>query len=143
MALPYTLTPAFTAAVDELIQDHTVPDDTLHARAKQFLEVFDDDEVSVQPAWSQRITTRPLFTTRGLFTAMYDVADELKFVTGKRYVSAAICVCGEHAARTHAAAGAETRREALVRAFHELSSTWAAFLLWPCEYLPRSVAFTY
>ncbi|PIL26582.1 hypothetical protein GSI_12340 [Ganoderma sinense ZZ0214-1] len=35
---------------------------------------------------------------------MYQVADELGLVAGKRYVPTAIRVCAEHAARAHAAA---------------------------------------
>ncbi|PIL26603.1 hypothetical protein GSI_12361 [Ganoderma sinense ZZ0214-1] len=34
---------------------------------------------------------------------MYEAVDELGMTEGKRYVSAAICVCAEHAARAHAA----------------------------------------
>ncbi|PIL26592.1 hypothetical protein GSI_12350 [Ganoderma sinense ZZ0214-1] len=131
MALPYTLTPGFIEAVDNLIQDTAVPDSALHSRSKQYLDIFDDATV-VRPVWSQRIRVPSPFTTPGLFNAMFQIADELGLAAGKRYVSAAICVCAEHAARAHAAAGADSElRGALVRALHQLSSTWAAFLLWP------------
>ncbi|KAM5539560.1 hypothetical protein V8D89_006669 [Ganoderma adspersum] len=140
MALPYTLTTDFTEAVDNLTQDATLTDTTLHSRAQGYLEVFNDAstgaQVNLGPAWAERIhEASPLyhpFSTPSLFNAMYEVADELGLVAGRRYVSAAICVCGEHAARADGAADLESKPQAaLVRALHQLSSTWMAFLFWP------------
>ncbi|KAM5539562.1 hypothetical protein V8D89_006671 [Ganoderma adspersum] len=133
--VPYTLTPEFTQAVDNLIRDVTVSDTTLHSRAQQYLDVLKGtNHVQHYPAWAERIhqasSYPPPFTTPRLFNTVYQVADELGLVAGRRYVSAAICVCAEHAARADAGTGPD-ERAALVRAFHELSSTWAAFLLWP------------
>ena len=154
MALPYTLTPDFSRAVDNLIQDAALSDSTLHSRAARYLDVFRDSNLKTShgsvhpgPLWAERIyKTSPLspsFTTPRLFSAMYEVADELGLVAGRRYVSAAICVCGEHAAPVDgdgAAGGAralnlDSEQADLVRAvLHQLSSLWAAFVLWPCEY---------
>ena len=133
----YTLTPDFTQAVDNLIRDVIVPDTTLYSRAQQYLNVFNEsNSLQHSPTWAERIYEaaphRPPFTTPRFFDTLYQVADELGLVAGRRYVSAAICVCAEHAARADAPAGPDARA-ALVRALHELSSTWAAFLLWPCE----------
>ena len=133
----YTLTLQFTQAVDNLIRDVTVPNTTLYSRAQQYLEVFNEsNHVQHCPAWAERIHQaaphRPPFTTPRFFNTLYQVADELRLVAGRRYVSAVICVCAEHAARADAATGPDARA-GLVRALHELSSTWAAFLLWPCE----------
>ena len=133
----YTLTPDFTQAVDNLIRDVIVPDTTLYSRAQQYLNVFNEsNSLQHSPTWAERIYEaaphRPPFTTPRFFDTLYQVADELGLVAGWRYVSAAICVCAEHAARADAPAGPDARA-ALVRALHELSSTWAAFLLWPCE----------
>ncbi|KAM5539557.1 hypothetical protein V8D89_006666 [Ganoderma adspersum] len=135
--VPYTLTLDFSRAVDNLIRDVTVPDTTLHSRAQQCLEAFNEsNHVQHCPSWAERIhkasSYPPPFTTPRFFNTMYQVADELGLVAGRRYVSAAICVCAEHATRADAATGPD-ERAALVRALHELSSTWAAFLLWPCE----------
>ena len=147
MALPYTLTPDFSRAVDNLIQDAALSDSTLHSRAARYLDVFRDSNLKTShgsvhpgPLWAERIyKTSPLspsFTTPRLFSAMYEVADELGLVAGRRYVSAAVCACGEHATQADGTAGPESTEQAdLVRAeLHRLSSTWAAFLLWPCEY---------
>ncbi|KAI0801456.1 hypothetical protein C8Q74DRAFT_1365055 [Fomes fomentarius] len=54
---------------------------------------------------------------------MYQIADELDLVSGKRYVSAAICASADHAV----ASGGTT----LVQALEQLASAWAAYLLWP------------
>ena len=134
---PYTLTPQFTQAVDNLIRDVTICDTSLYSRAQQYLDVFNEsNHVQHLPAWAERIhkmsSYRPPFTTPRFFDTLYQVADELGLVAGRRYVSAAICVCAEHAARADAPAGPD-ERAALAQAVHELSSTWAAFLLWPCE----------
>ena len=155
MALPYTLTPDFPRAVDNLIQDTALSDSSLHSRAARCLDVFHDSgleaashgSVHSGPPWAERIHKAsphfPPFTTPKLFSAMYEVADELGLVAGRRYVSAAICVCGEHAAPVDgdgAAGGAralnlDSEQADLVRAvLHQLSSLWAAFVLWPCEY---------
>ena len=147
MALPYTLTPDFPRAVDNLIQDAALSDSSLHSRAARYLDVFSDSNFETSqgflhpgPLWAERIhksyPLSPPFTTPSLFSAMYEVADELGLVAGKRYVSAAICVCGEHATQADAVAGLESTEQAdLVREeLHQLSSTWAAFFLWPCEY---------
>ena len=141
MALPYTLTADFTEAVDNLTQDANLTDTTLHSRAQRYLEVFNDAsiaQVNLRPAWAERIYEASPhyhpFSTSSLFNAMYEVADELGLVAGRRYVSAAICVCGEHATRADGAADPESKPQAaLVRALHQLSSTWMAFLFWPCE----------
>ena len=147
MALPYTLTPDFSRAVDNLIQDAALSDSTLHSRAARYLDDFSESNFEASqgfvhpgPPWAERIhKVSPLsspFTTWSLFCAMYEVADELGLVAGRRYVSAAVCACGEHATRADDAAGPQSTEQAdLVRAaLHQLSSTWAAFLLWPCEY---------
>ena len=149
MALPYTLTSDFLIAVNNLIQDAAVSDSTLHSRAEGYLDVFRLTESNFEasqgsvhpgPPWAERIhkasPLSPPFTTPSLFSAMYEVADELGLVAGRRYVSAAVCACGEHATQADGTAGPESTEQAdLVRAeLHRLSSTWAAFLLWPCEY---------
>ncbi|KAM5539563.1 hypothetical protein V8D89_006672 [Ganoderma adspersum] len=149
MALPYTLTPDFPRAVDNLIQDAAVSDSTLHSRAQCYLDVFSKlnsshGSVHPGPAWAERIhkasPLSPPFTTPNLFSAMYEVADELGLVAGRRYVSTAVCVCGEHAARADAdgatgGAGAQNfhsgRADEVRAALHHLASAWAAFLLWP------------
>ena len=139
--VPYTLSPQFLQAVDNFVCDVTVPDTTLYSRAQQYLDVFNEtNDAQHCPKWAERIhqafSHRPPFTTPRFFNTLYQVADELGLTAGRRYVSAAICVCAEHAARADAPAGPD-ERAALVRALHELSSTWAAFLLWPCESATR------
>ena len=147
MALPYALTPDFPRAVDNLIQDTALSDSSLHSRAQRYLDVFSDSHLNTShgsvhpgPPWAERIhkasPLSPPFTTSCLFSAMYEIADELGLVAGRRYVSAAVCACGEHATQADASAGLEfTERADLVRTgLHQLSSTWAAFFLWPCEY---------
>lgn len=141
MALSHTLTADFTEAVDDLVKDVTIPDSTLHSRAQRYLHVFHEAnavQVKRWPAWAEHFreaSAPPLFTTPNLFGVMYEVADELGLVAGKRYVSAAICVCGEHFAHAGEAAdpNPEEQAEHLAQALHQLSSTWVAFLLWPCE----------
>ncbi|KAI1784191.1 hypothetical protein LXA43DRAFT_243424 [Ganoderma leucocontextum] len=139
--VPHALTGTgeFTEAVDDLMQDPAVPNSTLHSHAQRHLQVFRETnpiQVDRGPAaWAERIhkasPRRPRFTTRKLFNAMYSITDELGLVAGKRYVSAAICACGEHAGREPAGPPMED----LAQAHHQLSSIWAVFLLWPREFL--------
>ena len=102
MALPYTLTPDFPRAIDNLTQDSAVSDSSLYSRAARYLDVFHDSDLKTShgsvhpgPAWAERIRkASPLsssspFTTPKLFSAMYEIADELGLVAGRRYVSAA------------------------------------------------------
>ena len=69
------------------------------------------------------------------------VADERGLAAGRHYVSAAICVCSEHVARVTATGrpdpNLQQRAVELAQALHELSSTWLAFFLWPCEFSTR------
>lgn len=144
--LPHTLTAEFTEAVDDLMQDAAIADSTLHSRAQRYLEVFGNESNTALehgPAWAERIykssPRRTRLTTPRLFDAMYQIADELGVVAGKRYVSAAICACGEHAGIPGEASGPQALRAeqaaGLARALHQLSSTWVAFVLWPSEFL--------
>ncbi|KAI1783447.1 hypothetical protein LXA43DRAFT_1046745 [Ganoderma leucocontextum] len=125
------LTAEFTEAVDALIHNTRIPDDALHARAHQHLDVLTGQLSG--PSWAERIQKTiphvPAFTTLRLFHALYHTADELCLVSGKRYVSAAIlCACGDRV--TPATVGVAPEGN-LVQALDHLASTWAAFLLWP------------
>ncbi len=145
MVLPHTLTLEFMEAVDNLIHDTNILDSTLHSRAQQYLEVFNESNPvqHASPTWVERIykssPRRTRLTTPRLFDAMYQIADELGVVAGKRYLSAAICASGEHAGIPGEASGPQALRAeqaaGLARALHQLSSTWVAFVLWPSEFL--------
>ena len=79
------------------------------------------------------------YTSKKMLNAMFEAADELNLHAGKRYVSATICAC----ASGIVAAGdidkpGSVRDEAtavdhLARALEGLATTWAAYMLWPCE----------
>ena len=137
------LTAEFTQVVDALIQDASLSDDALCARAHHSLEVLAESSESNSahlngPPWARRIQKAipqcPAFSTLHLLRALYFVADELGLVAGKRYVSASICVCADRAAAVNPQGQwtAETNLR-LVGALDDLASTWAAFVLWPCE----------
>ncbi|PIL26573.1 hypothetical protein GSI_12331 [Ganoderma sinense ZZ0214-1] len=118
--IPYTVTAEFTQAVDNLIQDSSVLDAALHSRAQQYLEVFNESssfQVQHGPAWAERIYRAsphlPLFTSLGLFNAMYLIADELGLGAGKRVKR------GRQ--RVWLGPSMTSRRPV----------TWAAFVLWP------------
>nr|VWP01235.1 NAD-dependent protein deacylase (EC (Regulatory protein SIR2 homolog) [Ganoderma boninense] len=128
------LTAEFTEAVDALIQDTSLPNNALNARARRYLKLVTDLQLR-GPPWAARIQTAipkvPAFCTLQLIASLYAVADELKLVAGKRYVSATICVCGDRT--IPAAMGAPEGQSItnLVQALDAIASTWAAFLLWP------------
>ena len=130
------LTAKFIEAADALMQDPHISDDTLHTRAIQYLDVLTESNPAQLngPLWAERIQKVipqiPAFSTLRLFQALYSTADELGLASGKRYVSATICACG-----TLAAVGDPTDSD-LVQALDHVSSTWAAFVLWPCERIP-------
>ncbi|KAI1782441.1 hypothetical protein LXA43DRAFT_1051222 [Ganoderma leucocontextum] len=137
MALPLSWTAGFTRAVDNVLHDSDlVGDATLHSRARHTLKVFDESgpvELCRRHKWAERIheatPRRPIFTTRKLFDAMYQTADELSLVAGKRYVSAAICTCADHVA--NAGGTSEGQAILLAEVLSQLSTIWAAFVLWP------------
>ncbi|KAI1783438.1 hypothetical protein LXA43DRAFT_1125117 [Ganoderma leucocontextum] len=138
MALPLSWTAGFTRAIDNVLHDSDVVDDVLHSRARQCLEVLDtsshhDVELFNGLEWAKRIhqaaPRRPVFTAKKLFNAMYRIADELSLVAGKRYVSAAICTCAGHVA--NAGGTSEEQAALLAEVLGQLSTIWAAFILWP------------
>ncbi|KAI1786282.1 hypothetical protein LXA43DRAFT_74284 [Ganoderma leucocontextum] len=137
MALPLSWTAGFTRAVDNVLHDSDlVGDATLHSRARHTLKLFDESgpvELCRRLKWAERIheatPRRPIFTTRKLFDAMYQTADELSLVAGKRYVSAAICTCADHVA--NAGGTSEGQATLLAEVLSQLSTIWAAFVLWP------------
>lgn len=140
MVLPRTLTAEFIEAVDNLVRDATVLDSTLHSCARQCLEVFSGTNPAQRsPPWAEHVhkisPSWTMFTTPELFDAMYQIADELDLVSGKRYVSAAICVCAERGVSEAGDSRADSEQATrLAEALHRLSSTWVAFVLWPCEF---------
>ncbi|PIL26333.1 hypothetical protein GSI_12089 [Ganoderma sinense ZZ0214-1] len=130
------LTAEFTEAVDALIQDTSLSNKALKARALRYLSLLPKDKLS-GPPWAQRIQKAipkaAVFSTFHLFVALYAVADELKLVAGKRYVSATICACYDRAISA-APVGSEHENQSttnLIQALDEVASTWAAFVLWP------------
>ena len=117
----------FIEAADALMQDLDISDDTLYTRAIQYLNVLTEPN-SVQlngPLWAEHIQKVipeiPAFSTLRLFQALYYTADELGLASGKRYVSATICACGDRI--TLAAVGDATKPD-LVQALDDVSSTW-------------------
>ena len=133
----------FIEAADALTQDPDISDDTLYTHAIQYLDVLaaSDSAQLSGPSWAERIQKVipeiPAFSTLRLFQALYYTADELGLASGKRYVSATICACGDRV--TLAAVGDATKPD-LVQALDDVSSIWAAFVLWPCEWTPRYVS---
>ena len=139
-------TAEFTEAVDTLIRDTSISDDALHARARQCLDLLTESNPGQLggPLWARRIQTVipqiPAFSTFRLFNALYTTADKLRLVAGKRYVSATICACRDRT--IPGAVSPDGQWTNLVQALDDVASTWAAFVLWPCEstfrYLPSA-----
>ena len=140
-------TAEFTEAVDTLVRDASISDDALHARARQCLDLLTESNPAqlTGPPWAQRIQSvipqMPAFSTLRLFNALYTTADKLRLVAGKRYVSATICACRDRTTPGAVSPDAGQWTD-LVQALDDIASTWAAFVLWPCEstlrYLPSA-----
>ncbi|PIL30770.1 hypothetical protein GSI_06938 [Ganoderma sinense ZZ0214-1] len=126
----------FTRDLDLLVRDSSLSDSDLYNDAKRHLQVlvhpsFADID---QPAWVRRI--QPFYgfsitySSSKLFDALYQTADELGLASGKRYVSAAVCLCARRT-ETEAAASLEDASKRKAEALSQLASEWIAFMLWP------------
>ena len=136
----HIFSPAFDDAIRRLVENASLSDDVLHARARTHLDVLrlpHHAHIDVPP-WVRRIRIfRPAqepgsdYTSRRLLDAMYQTSDELHLLGGKRYVSAAICVCANRVEDMKVPPEEKPRR--LAEELSRLASSWVAFMLWPCE----------
>ena len=136
----HIFSPAFDQAIQRLIENASLSDDVLHSRARTHLEVLrlpHFAEIDIPP-WVRRIRLfRPArepdsdYTSSRLFDTMYQTSDELRLRGGKRYVSAAICVCAHRVEDMKVPPEEKPRR--LAEGLSRLASSWVAFMLWPCE----------
>ena len=136
----HIFSPAFEDQVRRLIENASFSDDVLHSRAQTHLQVlrlpqYADIDV---PPWVRRIRIfRPArepdsdYTSSRLFNTMYQTSDQLRLRDGKRYVSAAICVCANRVEDMKGPPEEEPKR--LAEELSHLASSWVAFMLWPCE----------
>ncbi|KAH9846648.1 hypothetical protein C2E23DRAFT_890637 [Lenzites betulinus] len=136
--------------VQALIDDPALSDEALYEQAQKHVSILKRPEFRSHnvPAWVSRLKNHPdvsffgEYTTEKVFRAMWTAADALKLHAGKRYVSAAACVCASGAVKAdEAAGGSESSRDAAVdervaRALEGLATTWVAYLLWPFRSMP-------
>ena len=132
---------AFREEVAVLTRDSTLSNTALHDDAARYLRVLahpSSAEIN-QPAWVRRIQqfTRMwvMYTSSSLFNALYQTADQLGLVAGKRYVSATVCVSAMHAESAATAGSREDMDRRVAEALAELATAWAAHFLWPCKFL--------
>ncbi|KAM5542143.1 hypothetical protein V8D89_004016 [Ganoderma adspersum] len=136
MHFTHLLDDTFRQDLEAMAQDSTLSDSALHNDAERHLKVlalssFTDINQPpwvrrIQPFWGFPIT----YTSSKLFDALYQTADELGFICGRRYVSAAVCLC---AYRTEIEVGTAPLEDAPKRkaeALSQLASEWIAFMLW-------------
>lgn len=125
----------FRRDVEVIIQDSTRSDDALHNDAERYLQILEHPSLRDinRPAWVHRIQWFSFlsitYTSNKFFDALYETADTLMLVAGKRYVSATICASGSRAESV--AASLEVPSRCVAEALSQLASAWIAYMLWP------------
>ncbi len=124
--------------VEKIIQDSTLSDEALHNNAGRYLQVLAHPSFRDinRPAWVRRIQRFSLlwitYTSSKLFDALYETADALTLVAGKRYVSAAVCACAS-CAESEAASHWQDKPRCVAEALSQLATAWIGYMLWPCK----------
>ncbi|RPD53629.1 hypothetical protein L227DRAFT_383074 [Lentinus tigrinus ALCF2SS1-6] len=96
----------FLEAADALLRDEAISSASLHEKARQHLQVFDNPRCEqynlLSAEWADSLPSlRNLpeqcenITTRDFIGAMYQTGRELDLRVGARYVSAAVCTCAQ------------------------------------------------
>ncbi len=141
--LPEDYHPSFLQALDHLLCDHAQSHRTLLVRAHGHLAILDRPDLTVHnsPEWMTR-QRRNGVTTKHIFLALYQAADEFKAEDSARFVSAGICACAlvaEGKCGWHHPLLAESPDERMAQALHDLARDWIVDLLTPCEILLLTV----
>ena len=139
MQFTHLVDDTFRQDLEAIAQDSTLSDSALQDDAERHLQVLSLPSFAdinqppwvrhIQPFWAVPIT----YTASKLFDALYQTADELEFICGKRYVSAAICLCVQRTEIETGAAPLEDVPRRKAEALSQLASEWIAFMLWPCK----------